>query len=93
LDALLLDVPGQPEMKLESTDVSTVGMAFNCSRQFREGERVAVKFRLVNGAVKLVVCRTRYCRATGSGSFHVGVEFLNAVLPAGVRALPSGPRG
>ena len=92
LDAVALDVPGQPELRIESTDMSTLGMAFNASRQFREGERVAVKFRLVNGAVKLMVCRTRYCRAIEGGRFHVGVEFVNGVLPSGVCALPASPR-
>ena len=59
-------------------------MAFNCSRQFREGAHVAVKFRLANGAVRLIFIRTRYCRAVESGAFHVGVEFVNAVLPTGI---------
>ena len=84
LDAVLLDVTGQPEIKLAGTDANTLGMAFDCSRKLREGERIAVKFRLMSGAIKLIICRTRYCRATETGSFHAGVEFFNAVLPTGI---------
>ena len=84
LDAVLLDAPGQPEIKVTGTDTSQHGMAFECARVFRAGERVAVKFRLNNDVIKLLFCRTRYCRRTEAGLFHVGVEFVDATLPVGI---------
>ena len=88
LDAILLDTPGQPEIKILGTDTSQTGMAFESAHLFGAGERVAIKFRLTNGTIKLIFCRTRYCHKTGPDRFHVGVEFIEATLPAGICTTP-----
>jgi len=79
VEITLLDVINRPQMRVQTVETSTTGMSFATRRDFKQGERVAIRLTFLNGRGKLVLAEVRHSKKHSATVHHVGVEFVDAV--------------
>jgi hypothetical protein len=84
----LLAHSAQPQMRIDTKDITSTGMGFISRRYFPVNEYFAVLMRFANGPGKLILCRTAFCRPAKPGMHHTGAEFIQAITPTASGKFP-----
>ncbi len=88
LKATLLADPAQPQIRVETRELSHGGLSFVSPRHFPPGEYFSVLLKFVNKPGRLILCQSIYSRLIPGGQHHTGVKFIETITPNKQVAFP-----